>query len=141
MTLTYQPFELLLRHTFTIAKFSRTSTPVMLISITHEGQTGFGEASMVPYMGESYESAHAFLSKVDAGQFKFPFDFEAIMTYLEELAPGNPAIKAGIDIALHDLEGKLTGRPCWQILGSDPAAMPLTSFTIGIDTPEVVMQK
>lgn len=141
MTLTYQPFELLLRHTFTIAKFSRTSTPVMLISITHEGQTGFGEASMVPYMGESYESAHAFLSKVDAGQFKFPFDFEAIMTYLEELASGNPAIKAGIDIALHDLEGKLTGRPCWQILGSDPAAMPLTSFTIGIDTPEVVMQK
>jgi len=141
MKLTYQPFELLLRHTFTIAKFSRTSTPVMLLKVEHEGQIGNGEASMVPYMGESYESATAFLSKVDAGQFKYPFDFVAIIAYLDSIAPGNPAIKAGIDIALHDLDGKLQQKPCWQILGSDPAKMPLTSFTIGIDTPEVIIQK
>ena len=141
MKLTYQPFELLLRHTFTIAKFSRTSTPVMLLKVEHEGQTGYGEASMVPYMGESYESANAFLKKVDASQFKYPFDFEAIIAYLDSTAPGNPAIKAGIDIALHDLDGKLQQKPCWQILGSDPAKMPLTSFTIGLDTPEVIVQK
>jgi len=141
MILTYQPFELLLRHTFTIAKFSRTSTPVMLLKIEHEGQTGYGEASMVPYMGESYESATAFLKKVDARQFKYPFDFKAIIAYLDSIAPGNPAIKAGIDIALHDLDGKLQRKPCWQILGSDPGQMPLTSFTIGIDTPEVIVQK
>jgi L-Ala-D/L-Glu epimerase len=141
MKLTYQPFELLLRHTFTIAKFSRTSTPVMLLKIEHEGQTGYGEASMVPYMGESYESATAFLNKVDAGQFKYPFDFGEIIAYLDSIAPGNPAIKAGIDIALHDLDGKLQQKPCWKILGSDPAKMPLTSFTIGIDTPEVIIQK
>jgi L-Ala-D/L-Glu epimerase len=107
----------------------------------HEGYTGYGEASMVPYMGESYESAAAFLSKVDAGQFKYPFNFEEIMAYLDSVAPGNPAIKAGIDIALHDLEGKLQQKPCWEILGSDLAKMPLTSFTIGIDTPEVIIQK
>ncbi|TWI99435.1 L-alanine-DL-glutamate epimerase-like enolase superfamily enzyme [Mucilaginibacter frigoritolerans] len=141
MILTFQPFELLLRHTFTIAKFSRTSTPVMLIQIEHEGYTGYGEASMVPYMGESYESATTFLNKVDARQFKYPFNFEEIMAYLDSIAPGNPAIKAGIDIALHDLEGKLQQKPCWQILGSDPAKMPLTSFTIGIDTHEVIIQK
>ncbi|WP_259065527.1 dipeptide epimerase [Mucilaginibacter sp. X4EP1] len=141
MILTFQPFELLLRHTFTIAKFSRTSTPVMLLQIEHEGHTGYGEASMVPYMGESYESATAFLNKVDARQFKCPFNFEEIMAYLDNIAPGNPAIKAGIDIALHDLEGKLQQQPCWQILGSNPAKMPLTSFTIGIDTPEVIVQK
>ena len=141
MTLTYQPFELLLRHTFTIAKFSRISTPVILIQIEHEGQTGYGEASMVPYMGESYESANAFLSKVDARQFKFPFDFDELISYLDSIAPGNPAIKAGIDIALHDLDGKLQQKPCWQILGSDLNLMPQTSFTIGIDTPEVIIQK
>src|SRR5476651_58611 len=135
MKLTYQPFELLLRHTFTIAKFSRTSTPVMLIQVEHDGQTGYGEASMVPYMGESYESAVAFLSKVDARQFKYPFDFGEIINYLDSIAPGNPAIKAGIDIALHDLDGKLQQKSCWQILVSDPAKMPQTSFTIGIDTP------
>jgi len=141
MILTYQPFELLLKHTFTIAKFSRTSTPVMLIKVEHEGQTGFGEASMVPYMGESFQTATDFLAKVDARQFQYPFDFEAIISYLDSIAPGNPAIKAGIDIALHDLDGKLQQKPCWQILGSDPAKMPETSFTIGIDTAEVIIQK
>jgi L-alanine-DL-glutamate epimerase-like enolase superfamily enzyme len=141
MKLTYQPFELLLKHTFTIAKFSRTSTPVMLVQVEHEGHIGYGEASMVPYMGESFESATAFLNKVDAGQFKYPFDFALIMDYLDNIASGNPAIKAGIDIALHDLEGKLQHKPCWQILGSDPEKMPLTSFTIGIDTPEMIIQK
>jgi len=141
MTLTYQPFELLLKHTFTIAKFSRTSTPVMLIQLEHDGKIGYGEASMVPYMGESFETASAFLSKVDPKEFKYPFDFEAIIAYLDSIAPGNPAIKAGIDIALHDLDGKLRQKPCWEILGSDPSKMPLTSFTIGIDTPEVMIQK
>jgi len=141
MILTYQPFELLLRHTFTIAKFSRTSTPVILLKVEHEGRIGYGEASMVPYMGESFESATQFLNKVDAGKFKCPFNFEEITNYLDDIAPGNPAIKAGIDIALHDLEGKLQGKPCWQLAGSDPARMPQTSFTIGIDTPEVIIQK
>ena len=141
MRLTYQPFELLLKHTFTIAKFSRSSTPVMLLQVEHEGETGYGEASMVPYMGESFETATAFLNMVDAAEFKYPFDFEAIIDYLDSIAPGNPAIKAGIDIALHDLDGKLQQKPCWQLLDSPPFAMPLTSFTIGIDTPEVMVQK
>jgi len=141
MKLTYQPFELALAHPFTIAKFSRTSTPIMLVQLEHEGQIGYGEASMVPYMGESIESATAFLSKVDTGRFKFPFDFGAMIDYLDSIAPGNPAIKAAIDIALHDLEGKLLGKPCWEILGSDPALMPATSYTIGIDTTEIFLQK
>jgi L-alanine-DL-glutamate epimerase-like enolase superfamily enzyme len=141
MELTYQPFELQLKHTFTIAKFSRTSTPVMLLQIAHEGYIGYGEASMVPYMSETYETAHEFLKKVDVKQFKYPFDFEDITRYLNSIAPGNTAIKAGIDIALHDLHGKLQNKPCWQLLGSDPAQMPVTSFTIGIDTPEIMRQK
>ena len=141
MRLTYQPFELLLKHTFTIAKFSRNSTPVMLVQVEHKGVTGYGEASMVPYMGESFETAAAFLDEVDASHLEYPFDFEVIIAYLDSIAPGNPAIKAGIDIALHDLDGKLQHKPCWQLLGSKPPAMPLTSFTIGIDSPEVMMQK
>lgn len=113
----------------------------MLIRVEHEECVGHGEASMVPYMGESFETATAFLNKVDPAQFVYPFDFDSIMAYLDDLAPGNPAIKAGIDIALHDLDGKLQNKPCWQQMGSDPAAMPLTSFTIGIDTPEMIIQK
>lgn len=141
MKLTYQPFELQLKHTFTIAKFSRTSTPVILLQIEHEGVIGYGEASMVPYMGESFETAIAFLNRVDAGPFTYPLHFPSIISYLDSIAPGQPAIKAAIDIALHDLDGKLTGKPCWEVIGSDPAKMPQTSYTIGIDTKEVIIQK
>lgn len=141
MRLTYQPFDLQLEHPFTIAKFSRTSTPLMLVQLAHEGYTGYGEASMVPYMGESHQSATDFLNKVDTAQFRYPFDFAGIINYLDSIAPGNPAIKAAIDIALHDLEGKLKQQPCWQLLGSDPHKMPVTSFTIGIDIPEVIIKK
>jgi L-alanine-DL-glutamate epimerase-like enolase superfamily enzyme len=141
MELTYQPFELQLKHAFTIAKFSRTTTPVMLVQIKHEGYTGYGEASMVPYMGESHQSATEFLSKVDIGQLSYPFDFGAIINYFDSLAPGNPAIKAAIDIALHDLDGKIKQQPCWELMGSNPSLMPVTSFTIGIDTPEMIIKK
>jgi L-alanine-DL-glutamate epimerase-like enolase superfamily enzyme len=141
MKLTYQPFELELNHPFTIAKFSRTSTPIMLVQINHEGYIGYGEASMVPYMGESHASAVTFLDKVDVSQFRFPFDFGELINYLDSIAPDNPAIKAAIDIALHDLQGKLLNKPCWELAGSDPALMPVTSYTIGIDTPDVFRKK
>lgn len=141
MKLTYRPFNLQLKHRFTIAKFSRTATPLMLLQLEHEGHIGYGEASMVPYMGESVETAMAFLNRVEASRFTYPFNYPAIIAYLDSLAPGNPAIKAAVDIALHDLDGKLQQQPCWQLLGSNPAEMPVTSITLGIDTPEVLAQK
>ncbi|RYD87834.1 MAG: dipeptide epimerase, partial [Sphingobacteriales bacterium] len=141
MILTYQPYDLLLKHPFTIAKFTRTSTPLMLVQLAHEGYIGYGEASMVPYMGESHASAAEFLNKVDVSQFTYPFNFDAIIAYLDNIAPGNPAVKAAVDIALHDLDGKLRQQACWQLLGSDPLKMPVTSYTIGIDSPDVIRQK
>ncbi len=141
MKINYNPFELNLKHPFTIAKFSRTSTPIMLMEISYEGYTGFGEASMVPYMGENIESAMAFMAKVDLSWLKAPFDFDELITYLDSIAPGNPNIKAAVDIALHDLRGKIEQKPCFQYFSSDPSTMPPTSYTLGIDTPEVLLQK
>ena len=60
---------------------------------------------------------------------------------VDALDPGCAAAKAAIDIALHDLVGKLLGAPWYRIWGLDPAKAPSTTFTIGIDTPEVVRQK
>ena len=141
MKISYKPFELNLRHPFTIAKFSRTSTPIMLTEISYEGFLGFGEASMVPYMGESIETANAFMAKVDLSWLKPPFDFDELITYLDSLAPGNPNIKAAIDIALHDLRGKIEQKACYKYFVTDPAKMPPTSYTLGIDTPEVLLRK
>src|SRR5581483_8761976 len=57
------------------------------------------------------------------------------------LAPGNTAAKASVDIALHDWIGKKLGAPWFRLWGLDPAKAPVTSFTIGIDTPDVVRTK
>ncbi|MFN2314057.1 MAG: dipeptide epimerase [Bacteroidales bacterium] len=141
LKLSYRPYELQLRHVFTVATSSRTTTPVVLTTIEYEGVTGFGEASMPPYLGESHESVLNFLSKVNLEQFSDPFLIEDILAYIEGVMPGNYAAKASLDIALHDLTGKLLGQPWFRLWGLNPANTPLTSFTIGIDTADVVREK
>lgn len=141
MQLSYKPYELELTHVFTLAGSSRRTTPVMLTQIHFEGLTGYGEASMPPYLGESHQTVEAFLKKVDLAQFKDPFQLEEIIEYIDGLAPGNYAAKASVDIALHDLVGKLMKQPWYKIWGLNPQKVPDTSFTIGIDTPEVVKEK
>src|SRR5690606_24853754 len=144
MQLRFRPFDLQLKHAFGISGHTRTSTPLVLTEIEHDGVTGFGEASMPPYLGESQETAQRFLSKADIQQFNAPRnrdDISDIVRYLDTVAPGNAAAKAAVDIALHDLLGKLTGVPCYRLFGVNPAEMPATSFTIGIDTPEMVLKK
>lgn len=141
MKLSFAPYELQLRHVFTVSSYSRKTTPGVQVRIDYEGYTGYGEASMPPYMGQSVESVMAFLSKVDLKQFNDPFQLETILAYIDSLSPGDGAAKAAIDIALHDLVGKLMGQPWWRIWGLDASKAPSTTFTIGIDTPEVVREK
>jgi L-Ala-D/L-Glu epimerase len=141
MTLRFRPFTIQLRHVFTIATSSRTTTPDVLTEIEYDGVVGYGEASMPPYLGESQESCVAFLSKVDLSRYSNPFELETILADIDRLAPGSPAAKASVDIALHDLVGRLMGQPWYNVWGYDPARTPYTTFTIGIDTPDVVRQK
>ena len=141
MKLSFRPFTIELKHVFTLSVMSRTTTPAMLTEIEFNGVTGYGEASMPPYLGESHESATRFLSKVDLSKYENPFELETILADIDTIASGNAAAKASIDIALHDLVGKLLGQPWYQIWGFDKNKAPITTFTIAIDTPEVVRQK
>ncbi len=141
LNLSYKPYELTLRHAFNLAKSSRTTTPDVLVQLEYDGIIGYGEASMPPYLGESIKSVCEFLSKVDLSQFSDPFRMEEILEYVDNIAPDNRAAKASIDIALHDLLGKIMGQPWYKIWGLSPEKAPNTSFTIGIDTAEVVRQK
>lgn len=130
-----------LKHIFTIAAGSRSTTPVMLTEIKWDGFTGYGEASMPPYLGESHETAAEFLSGVDLSQFDDPFRLDEILEYVDNFAEGNTAAKASIDIALHDLIGKITRQPLYKLWGFNPYETPYTSYTIGIDAPEIVKRK
>lgn len=141
MKLTFEPYELKLRHSFNLAKYSRTTTPDVQVKIELDGLVGYGEASMPPYLGESVDSVSAFLSKLDLSQFSDPFRIEDIHEYMESVAPDNRAAKASVDIALHDLLGKIMGQPWYKIWGLNPDNAPDTSFTIGIDKADVVRKK
>ena len=141
MRLTFFPYELQLRHTFTVSSFSRNTTPTIQVAIEYEGFTGHGEASLPPYLGYTQEGTISFLRKVDLDRFSSPFLLEDILTYIDAIGPGESPAKAALDIALHDLVGQLIGQPWFRIYGLDPQKALSTSFTIGIDTPEVVKAK
>lgn len=141
MKLSWTPYDLQLNHTFTISGFSRTTTPVVLVKIEYDGLEGYGEASLPPYLGETQASVIAYLKKVDLSVFTPYGHIEEIMSYLDDIAVGNSAAKAAVDIALHDLVGKIEGAPWYKIRDLDKYNVPDTTFTIGIDTDEVVREK
>lgn len=141
LKLSFKPNELKLRHAFNLARNSRTTTPDVLVQLEYDGIVGYGEASMPPYLGESIESVTKFLGNLDLGQFNDPFRIEEILSYVDGTAPDNRAAKASVDIALHDLLGKIMGQPWYKIWGLSSEKTPNTSFTIGIDKADVVRQK
>lgn len=141
MKLSFFPYELKLAHTFTVASYSRATTPDVQVEIEYDGFTGYGEASMPPYLGHTVESVCAFLQKVNLEQFADPFCIEDILAYVDGISEGDAPAKAAIDIALHDLVGKLLGQPLYRIWGYDAVKAGDTTFTIGIDTAEIVRAK
>lgn len=141
MKLAFKSYDLQLTHVFTIANSSRRTTPVVLVEIAYEGLIGYGEASLPPYLGESQVSVIEFLKKVNLEQFSSPFQLEEILNYVDAIAENNTAAKASIDIALHDLVGKLMNQAWYKIWGLDKEKTLSTTYTIGIDTDEVVKQK
>lgn len=141
MVLTFRPYDAQMRHVFTIANSSRTTTPIVLTEIEWDGIVGYGEAALPPYLGETQNSVIDFLKKVDLSRFNSPFQIQDIMAYVDSIAINNTAAKAAVDIALHDIVGKIMGQPWWKIWGFNPETTPNTSFTVGLDTEEVVKEK
>ena len=141
LILRFKPYELKLKHSFNLAKSSRTTTPDVQVELEYDGIIGYGEASMPPYLGESVESVTKFLSSLDLAQFTDPFRIDDILSYVDGVAPANRAAKASIDIALHDLLGKIMGQPWYKIWGLSPEKIHPTSYTISNGTPEEVQEK
>ncbi|MFY7998634.1 MAG: dipeptide epimerase [Candidatus Kapaibacteriota bacterium] len=141
MKLSFKPFTLELKHPFGVSVNTRSTTPIVLTTIEYGKFKGYGEASMPPYLGESQESVMKFLAKVDLSKVENPLELETILSAVDAIEPGNTAAKASVDIALHDLMGKIMGQPLYNVWGFNKAKTPNTVFTIGIDTPEMVRKK
>lgn len=146
MKLRFFPYELKLRHVFTVAAYSRSTTPDVRVELEYDGVIGYGEASMPPYLQKelgTMDSVMAFLRRVQEGigRFSDPFQMEEILAYVDGLSESNAAAKAAVDIALHDLVGKLLQAPWYKLWGLNKDKAPSTTFTIGIDTADVVREK
>ncbi len=113
----------------------------MLVELRDGDLVGRGEAAPNVRYGESAETVTEALGKLAPVLEGDPRHFRVLSERIEEALPGNHAAKAALDIALHDLAGKRLGAPLYRLLGLDPARMPVTSFSIGIDDPESMARK
>ena len=141
LKLTFKPYTLKLKHPFATSSYTRKETPIILTEIEYGGEVGFGEASLPQYLGESQECVLKFLSKVDLSKFNNPKDIDNILNYIDSIKEGNNAAKASVDIALHDLVGKLLAIPLYKHFGLKKPPDAFTSYTIGIDTSKMVSKK
>ncbi|MFV0387870.1 MAG: dipeptide epimerase [Pyrinomonadaceae bacterium] len=141
MKLSWERFDLQLKHTFRIARSAREFVPVLVLKLECDGIIAFGEASPNARYGESIETVEQFFNKLDFSGFSSPFETEKILEYTNSVAPGNNAAKCAIDLALHDWIGKNLDVPLWKLWGLDAQKAPLSSFTIAIDTPEIIRAK
>jgi L-Ala-D/L-Glu epimerase len=151
MKLTHEILELRTKHAFNIA---RAAGPLMrrtvwVRAIAGDGTEGWGEAAANGYYGETADTVVAVLPAYERalqttlGGDVDDFDVLALQraeTAVEQAVGRNPAARAAVSAALHDLAGKKLGIPTWQQWGLDAVA-PLSSFTIGIDEPDVMLRK
>ncbi len=134
MELNLHELALPLVHTFTIARGSETTARSLVFRLRSEGREGLGETAPTERYHESIATVRAYVTAHPLASDD-PYALELLLAGLP------PAVRCGLDIALHDLIGKDLDRPLWRLLGLDPARTPVTSFTIGIDSPETMLAK
>ena len=140
LRVTFEPFDLPLANPFGISRRTTTVARNVLVRAEWDGLVGYGEASPNAYYGECQESVLAWLPRLIDALPDDPFMVRQAVAQLEHAAHHNPAARAGVELALWDLVGKRYGAPIWRLWGINEQ-VPLSSFTIGIDTPERMAEK
>lgn len=142
MKVAYKSVATPFRHPFTISKGTKTHQPALLVELEYFGFKGYGEAPAITYYNITVEQMIADLESKKQLVEKFSFsDPERYWHYLHHLFPKNPFLVCALDMAAWDLFGKMKKLPLYQYWKLDPANAPVTDFTIGLDTPEMMLQK
>lgn len=136
--LRHRPLDLELRHTFRLSRGATDVRHNLVVEVEDDGRIGLGEAAPIPRYEQDRDSAAAALERMAERLDGTRAFHEAVRRVA---VPGQPAAAAAVDMALRDLAGQRFRAPLYEVLGLDPTATPPTSFTIGMDTPEVVAQK
>ena len=134
LRLAHRRATLRLAEPFRISRETSVAEEVLWVEVARDDVSGFGEAQPQSHYGESIPEAAAFLGDARELLGEEPFALEAIGARIAEL-PCNLAARSALDGALHDLCGKLVGRPTWRLLGLDRRGPP-TSWTIWLGDPD-----
>lgn len=141
MEIGLKKYILPLKHTFSIARESHDFQDSLIVSLGLNGETGYGEATSNPYYGITYGSMEAEIEGICQEIEDFPFTTpENFHTFLVSKSLSNFA-RCALDLAAHDLYGKLLGKPLYEIWGTTLNSYPITNYTIGIDTMDRMVAK
>lgn len=142
MKLSFRRIELQLAHTWTIARTSGTNTSEdVVVELFDGGIRGLGEAAPTSRYNETVETVEAFLRKIDPNRLSYS-DVDGSMKYLDTLSAHDMSAKCAVNIALLDGAARKAGKPIYDFLGLGfTEGKHVTSFTIGIDKPEVIRRK
>ena len=142
MELKFHPYNLELKNTFTISHGSRDVQPTLIVSLSDRGFTGYGEATATSYYGVSIEKMQADILKIeDLIGKNILLDPEELWNLTYPHLKENPFALCALDIAMHDLHGKRNRQPLYKLWGLTLDNIPLTNYTIGIDSVEKMIQK
>ena len=145
MKLEIEPLHLDSTHPFQIARGTRKTFDLFVVSLAYEGLKGIGEAAPQAYYGESPLTVRAAVNSIGGLLVGTPDELLQSLNAeggaLAEVLVEHASVRAALDIALWDLKGKLGNKPCYELLGANPANTPLTSYTIGFDSLAVIDQK
>jgi L-alanine-DL-glutamate epimerase-like enolase superfamily enzyme len=142
MELRLEEHELVLRHQWTIARGTSAAKRYVYVALEQDGIVGRGEAAHNVRYGESLEGVRDVLERsrtiLREGD---PWRFQSLLARLSPGIGSSKSALAALDMALWDWVGKAADLPVHRMLGLDPTALPLTSISIGIDSPENVIKK
>ncbi len=142
MKVSFKIHNLRFRHPFTISKGTKTHQPTFIVELEHFGFKGYGEAPAISYYNIPVEKMQADLEQKKLFVEKFAFsDPERYWHYLHHLFPMNPFLVCALDMAGWDIYGKIKRKQLHEIWGLDTNKAPLTDFTIGIDSVEMMVKK
>ncbi|WP_142858186.1 dipeptide epimerase [Salinigranum halophilum] len=140
----FERVSLPLADAFTISRGTQEEAENVVVRLTDEGgMTGHGAAAPSPHYGETVETVEAVLPALleEVESVGDPHAIARIERRIEARVRKNPAARAAVSIALHDLAAKRLGVPLYRLWGLDADECPPTSFTIGLDSTERVREK
>lgn len=142
MKLHTHSIELPLEHPFTIARGTRHVQRSLILEIEHNGLRGFGEATEHSYYGVTIDEMVATVEKHRSAIETFNGrSTDTFWNQLQPLLADSMFLLAAIDSAAHDLAGKLASRRTYEALGLTWSSVPVSSFTIGIDEVDRMVDK